>query len=287
MASPSYSDVRRYAELLQRIAQDARGELLDVLEQVDPNDIEAVADGIRAAMLEILDRYGLAASELGAEWYEYCRELAIGGGYTAIVGQSSRFGMEGDFDAELARLKDGKMTPEEFMSRLGGIMVESIRRQARNSILENMADEYDAAIERGDYDFANQCGYARVPVGDTCAFCLILASRGFVYATEKSATISKKTGDRYHKGCDCVAVPFSDASKISGYSERLSAYRDMYYEANEMRTSGNMPEELRERIDAARERHQEDYAAGLTNVRWRPSLNETTMIMRYLYPGLK
>lgn len=286
MASPSFSDVRRYAELLQRIAQDARDELLDVLEQVDPNDVEAVADGIRAAMLDILDRYGLAAAELGAEWYEYCRELAIGEGYTAIVGQASRFGMEGDFDAALSRLRDGKLTPEEFLARLGGIMVESIRQQARNSILENLADERDAALGRGDEDFARKCGYARVPVGETCAFCTILASQGFVYTSMKTA-LTTKSGDKYHKGCDCVAVPFSDASKISGYGKRLARFRDAYYEADAMRRSGNLPEELSDRIEDAKRRHMEDYRAGITRVRWDPTLNENTIIMRYLNPGMK
>ncbi len=46
--------------------------------------------------------------------------------------------------------------------------------------------------------------YARVPSGaETCAFCFMLASRGFVYWSRESAG----DGSAYHRHCDCVIVP--------------------------------------------------------------------------------
>ncbi len=44
-------------------------------------------------------------------------------------------------------------------------------------------------------------GWARVTVGDSCAFCLMLAGRGAVYRSAETAA-----GKRYHTGCDCIAV---------------------------------------------------------------------------------
>lgn len=58
--------------------------------------------------------------------------------------------------------------------------------------------------------------YARVPHGSkTCAFCLMLASRGFVYWSEKSAG---GFGNRYHPGDDCTPVPSWGQCHLDGYS---------------------------------------------------------------------
>lgn len=69
-------------------------------------------------------------------------------------------------------------------------------------------------------------GWARVPSGaETCAFCLMLASRGFVYGSKASAG----GGDQFHGDCDCMTVPGPDAPE--GYDpdalyERYRLARD-------------------------------------------------------------
>jgi len=58
--------------------------------------------------------------------------------------------------------------------------------------------------------------FARVPTGAvTCSFCMMLASRGWIYASEKSAGAF----DRYHAHCDCQVVPSwaSKPASIAGY----------------------------------------------------------------------
>ena len=66
--------------------------------------------------------------------------------------------------------------------------------------------------------------YARVPTGiETCAFCVMLASRGFVYLS--AATAGDRDGDgiddgHYHANCDCIIVPSftpKDDPRIEGY----------------------------------------------------------------------
>lgn len=56
--------------------------------------------------------------------------------------------------------------------------------------------------------------WARVPSGaETCSFCIMLASRGFVYHSENSAE------GRYHghPGCDCRIVAGFDGMDVDGY----------------------------------------------------------------------
>ena len=51
--------------------------------------------------------------------------------------------------------------------------------------------------------------WARIPQGVTCAFCLVMASRGAVYLTEQSA--GGGPGEdmfKYHNWCDCQPTPF-------------------------------------------------------------------------------
>lgn len=60
--------------------------------------------------------------------------------------------------------------------------------------------------------------YARVPTGaHTCAFCMLLASRGFIYHSEQSALFKSLMG-KYHDKCDCRAVScFDDDPSLDGY----------------------------------------------------------------------
>lgn len=60
--------------------------------------------------------------------------------------------------------------------------------------------------------------FARVPTGaTTCAFCSMMASRGAVYATAKTAGAE----DKYHHDCDCMIVPSWKGLKVNvkGYSD--------------------------------------------------------------------
>ena len=70
--------------------------------------------------------------------------------------------------------------------------------------------------------------WARVPRGRvTCAFCTMLAGRGFVYTSEDAA--GGGLGNVYHAHCDCEPVPSWGEANLSGYDpERLDA---LYKEA--------------------------------------------------------
>ena len=77
----------------------------------------------------------------------------------------------------------------------------------------------------------NGLRYARVPSGkETCAFCFMLASRGFVYWSEEEAG---GDGHKYHSNCDCIIVPgfhsdtgIDEDTQIEGYEP--SKLRERY-----------------------------------------------------------
>lgn len=64
----------------------------------------------------------------------------------------------------------------------------------------------------------SQPRYARIPQGPTCGFCIMLASRGFVYKSAESA--GKRYGvpwNSFHRNCDCVVMPEWGDTKLDGY----------------------------------------------------------------------
>lgn len=73
--------------------------------------------------------------------------------------------------------------------------------------------------------------WARVPTGEyTCAFCLVLASRGAVYHSESSAQLNGFD----HDGCDCLIVPVYDEDDyplknvVDAAKELYEKYRDEF-----------------------------------------------------------
>lgn len=70
--------------------------------------------------------------------------------------------------------------------------------------------------------------WARVPSGaKTCAFCMMLASRGFAYLSDETAG---RGGSRYHADCDCKVIPSWGKQTLKGYD--LDEYQQIYENAH-------------------------------------------------------
>jgi hypothetical protein len=291
MAELSYSAIMRFSRTLAKIATKARDELRAALSQIDFTDQDVAIERVCEVMRAIADKYGLGARELAAQWYDYCRQLGIGKGFTAGIGESTRYSMESDIVALADKLSAGEITLDEFTANLGGVMVGQIHRDARNTILANLSDDYQRSMESNDTETASKMGFCRVPVAGGCAFCVLLASRSYYpwqqYKTAGTAGEAKK----YHDDCRCVIVPFTKAMSIPGYSEKLDGYNNAYREADNARRSGMMPngepmpEELKLRIANAKAEHTAKFKRGEVDEPWR-SINEDLIIMRWNNPAL-
>lgn len=75
--------------------------------------------------------------------------------------------------------------------------------------------------------------WIRVPKGpDTCEFCILLASRELGpnfsgYASAHNA-LFREDGERYHKKCDCVALPVFPGQDAHDISPHMADYQDLY-----------------------------------------------------------
>lgn len=276
MPAPSYQDVWRYANALQQVSQQARDDFLEAVKDVDFTDPEAAREQLHTIVQGLVDWYGLAAKELGAQWFEYCEELATRANPSQLVGDTGRYSTKSDVDALIDRAASGEIDEQKLVELLQGVVVEQTKRRARNEIEARISEKMQQDGEyygltgrrRGGVKY----GYARVPVGDTCAYCVMLASRGFDYWTEKTARAAD------HPGCNCVIVPFHEAGNIPGYEDKLAGYREQYAEARQ--AVRDPSPELQARIDIARHNHEVAYANGETTTRWS-QMNEIAIAMRY------
>lgn len=270
MATPNYEQIQSFGHVTSQLHEAAAGEFAAALHDgMTRGEVLSLAVGIA-------EKYAALGSELGAQWYDLCSELAGLDVDPAFVDDVNVDRLE----EKAASVFQGAPTDTlatAFGSYLQNVINDSIRQTGNN----NLWRDYERGMAGGKW--------ARVPVGDTCAWCLMLASQGAWYLTEESAISAH--GRRYHDNCNCIAVYHADADSIRGYA-KLESYKRMYYDAENIRSANDdprndykYPEELQYRIDAAKAAHDEKYRAGYTSDPWT-QYNEDMIIMRYKY-GLK
>ena len=186
------------------ISADAQRRVLRVLESIawTPETIAECRDIVILALAEVMPTYTDMAAQASADFYDASRELCVGQamGATAISGYDPAK-TDGAVRAFVQGIVDGKPV-EQFNDQVLQRIDYEMKRSAGNSIVQN--GMRDPAKPR----------FARVPTGaETCDFCLMLASRGFVYHSEKSAGGL----DHWHTNCDCRVVASWDADAVEGY----------------------------------------------------------------------
>ena len=181
-------------EEINGISADAQARVLEVLQGINwtPENIAQCRDLVIQALATVMPTYTTMAAQASADFYDAARELVVGErmGAQAISGYDMRK-TEGAVRGFVRFVLDGR--------------VETFNDQVLQRI------DYEMKRSAGESMFANgrrdkrRPKYARVPTGDeTCDFCLMLASRGFVYSSEATGGAIKL--DHYHSGCNCRVV---------------------------------------------------------------------------------
>ena len=90
----------------------------------------------------------------------------------------------------------------------------------------------DTMLKNAERDHAQ---FAWIPMGDTCSFCMTLASRGWQYMSKDA--MKHGHAEHIHANCDCqYAIRFDESSTVEGYDP--DRYREMYDNAE-----GGTPQE--------------------------------------------
>lgn len=215
----------KYIDLLSKINDKAAEDVRAYVEahggtgSVNRDDLIDYAYGVAT-------KYSEASASLSAEMYDAV--AALEGRYVdpAIPADTPAYN-------EVAKTVNGILKQSTDKNMLGSGIGRLVKRTGVDTTMQN-------AIRDG-------AQWAWIPSGDTCAFCITLASRGWQRASKKA--LKNGHAEHIHSNCDCTyAVRFDNRLEVAGYDP--DEYRKMYYGAE-----GRTP---KERINSLR---REFYAA--------------------------
>ena len=220
----------KWQKYLQKMAAvDAKAAEL-MRQFIEANGLENRALVISYAY-DLTSKYGEVASELACEMYDLMAETQgavvppAEPADTATIDEVSRGVMYGKYHS-----------PNQIPSIVG----RQVRQAGADTMLKN-------AIR-------DQAEWAWIPSGDTCAFCITLASRGWQRASKK--VLKGEHAEHIHANCDCTfGIAFNEKGKReydSIYDPQK--YEDMYYGAD-----GSTPKQRINSIRRARYQLNKDY----------------------------
>lgn len=206
----------------------------------------------------LVDRYGQASGSLACDMYEAtarAQEVTIP---VAEMAELPKYG-------EIAKALYGTMKQSEKQ------VPDTVGRLAKQM-------GADTTLKNAKRDGAQ---FAWIPSGDTCAFCIALASRGWQYTSKK--TLRNGHAEHIHAHCDCqYAVRFDGKSTVAGYDpdKYLAMYENAGGDINAMRRKRY--EQNKDEINA---RKRELYAEKKEKLKVkRLTTKEEAAIVRYISP---
>lgn len=189
---PSRADVERYAQANRDIRTLVLADLTAIWSGLNLTDALAVRTALEEFLPLLVAQYGETAAAVAADFYDDLRDKA---------------GAPGRFRAVLADPVDAEVVRAQARWAIGPLFGETDGGAALGR-LQQVTDEL--TLRPGRLTIAQSAGHdpakarwARVPVGKTCAFCLMLASRGAVYGSAASAG----QGRKFHAKDDCTPTP--------------------------------------------------------------------------------
>lgn len=200
------------------------------------------AEGTRAAIdygYALATEYGEGAAELACEMYD-------------AIGVASGKSLAAAIPAETATYDE---VAKAINGTINSVVAEELTSAAVGRLVK-MASA-DTMIHNSLRDGAE---FAWVPHGDTCPYCLMLASRGWQRASKQA--IRNGHAEHIHANCDCTyCVRFDSDTQVRGYNP--GKYEDMYYDAEGVsyrnRVNYMRREQYAENKDAINARKRELY----------------------------
>lgn len=234
MAQPP-ANVGQQSHINAGIVALAAGQTASLWPQVDW-DSPAASDAVRTLYGAIVGQFGQSSAAVAAQFYDEQRAEHDLPQYTASMSDplppvmldkivtSAFLGGEPKSDVPVDEQTTSDLPVDQMVpQRLDGQLQRLVLQPGRETIAENV--EKDPAKPR----------YVRVPTSaKPCAFCVMLASRQIGPAFRGYTSIESAGGTeatKYHKHCDCEAVPIFSSLDLADVSPNMGDYVDMYRKA--------------------------------------------------------
>ena len=215
----SLKDWTYFRDSLRRLSDKATEEMMKWVQanggyaNIPRNDIVAYAYALAT-------KYGEASASLAADMYDTVALLSKASVPEAIVAETARIG-------DVGKAINGALKYSEDLEYVSSVVGRLVKQVSQDTTLQN-------ALRDG-------AEFAWIPAGETCAFCLTLASRGWQSASKNA--VKNGHAEHIHANCDCCyAIRFNESTNVAGYHPE--EYLKMYQSAD-----GRTPTE---RINAMR-----------------------------------
>lgn len=227
-------EVNALSGAAQRQASIAIGQ---VIVEWDGEDVADLRTAAFAVLDALLSTYTDLSAARAAEFYDASREAQmVRRKYRAVVdSRRDPKATEGAIRAIVQFAADGDV--ERFRREALDRVDTEMRRAANQCVAHNAGRDPAKPL------------YARVPVGETCGFCLMLASFGFQYTSESAASHS-------HRKCNCRVVPSFGEATVRGYDPE-----QMYGRFNDCLSTLGGRDGIRAEWDALPKEYRDSYIA--------------------------
>lgn len=212
---------RAVAKISDRAASDVEAAVLAWCRAHEGATVAEKREAAKLIMEGFVQGYDDVAAEFAAQWYDDLAERN-GARLQQAVTMTTYRPESVDTVARYQAKKLVKGGDAAFARACGEYARNDAFRSLNETIISNVGRDKDRGAR-----------FARVPTGfETCTFCIMLASRGAVYHTRKSAGEFR----HFHRHCDCKVVPGfeddPDAELVEGV--RPEELRDLYVQLNEI-----------------------------------------------------
>lgn len=183
---------REVARIGDRAAADVESSVLAWCRSHEDATVAEKREAAKLIMEGFVQGYDDVAAEFAAQWYDR-RAEQVGAMLEQAVTMTTYGPDSVDAVARYQAKKLAKGGDAAFAKACGEFARDDAFRSLNETIIANVGRDKDKGVR-----------FARVPTGfETCTFCLMLASRGAVYHTRKTAGEFK----HFHRRCDCKIVP--------------------------------------------------------------------------------
>lgn len=264
--------INEYRDEVNLLAEAASSFVGDIVQayriQYPEASIAEIREHTIAAIEDTLNVFGTQAAGVACDFFDLITDKLGVDATSETVNATSPDMIDGKVRYLVEDLKEGKR--DAFNNQVKAATEFYVKREAFENIEHNCGK--------------NGLRYARVPSGvETCAFCFMLSSRGFVYSSEAKAG----GAGQYHPNCDCVIVPgfkevaYNSSIQIEGYEPAKMAKRWTSCE----KTIGGR-KQVKKDWNALTKEKQEEYAHGFDSYYRDRIMDEVnTRDWKWLYSG--
>ena len=187
-----------YITRLARLNETAGQKMAEYIAKYGTADTDALIEYAYA----LVQKYGEGSAELACQMYDAIAAASAAGVPPAVPAAPATYG-------ETARMVDATMGSPPMLQ--GGVS-RLVKQAGADTTLKN-------AIRDG-------AEWAWVPHGDTCPFCITLASNGWQRASKKA--LKGDHAQHIHAHCDCeYVIRFDSSTTVAGYDP--DKYLEQYY----------------------------------------------------------